>query len=522
MSRQLTLLGLAIVCLTLALELSFRTASYATNSETFRILSRDDYPRAPQNYFKVAIFGDSAATGFNAERGFAEIIKAELEGVIDDRPVYLKVFAENGANFIGAQAEIAKTEIPNFDLLIIYAGNNEYVPLLQAKGFFARTGGRVSKELRIAGGKQGRLERLLSQNSVLYSTAYRLIERMRQSVSKRDLHIPDRVPFTPEPLLSEQERLEVAERFRGELKTIAHAATSAGKRLLILSVPVALHWEPIQTVLRDPRSESRLTTASGLLKRGKAAMALRQLEALKKAEPQAAYLDYLRGIAFSRLNQPKKARKLLFEALDKDTIPIRAPRRFFEDWSEDNPSFLDIAAVFDATAAGPSPGQIFSDDLFIDWHHPSQLGHTLIARTVLCRLTGNSKHCEKISGTQLKRLNTRYTEALKVSEVERNDNAADILRYYVTMAPLMPPQHDSIVKRELQRIPQWGATAFEAAYKLRTGNWADSCKLLKKLEANAPGLYRELVGDELVIYPPISTMLRAIKDKGHASLNDFC
>src|SRR3989338_11436005 len=83
-----------------------------TGLQRFSVLNQaKGYPQYPWQVVKVAVFGESAANGNNAERSFADVIDYELRTQFQDKKFYLRNFALNGVPFHGHQSEIIKAVI---------------------------------------------------------------------------------------------------------------------------------------------------------------------------------------------------------------------------------------------------------------------------------------------------------------------------------------------------------------------------------------------------------------------------
>src|SRR5262245_23566355 len=82
-------------------------------------------PKPAPGQLRVALFGESAAEAAVVEKSFAEPLALSLSGR-KQTPVHISVFARRGQGFHGMQSELALLSIPDYDLLVIYAGNNEF------------------------------------------------------------------------------------------------------------------------------------------------------------------------------------------------------------------------------------------------------------------------------------------------------------------------------------------------------------------------------------------------------------
>src|SRR3990167_5879417 len=94
------------------------------------------YPENSSEYYKIAIFGSSAAAGYSSERGFGSILNYYLNK--SEKKFYIKNYAECAVPFCGYQAEIAKEVMHKYDAIIIFTGNNETLPLLYNICFYER------------------------------------------------------------------------------------------------------------------------------------------------------------------------------------------------------------------------------------------------------------------------------------------------------------------------------------------------------------------------------------------------
>ncbi len=89
-------LFLAVVLVVLFAELFLSVAYLVTGNSAFETLVKQDdhpYPDNPGEYVKVAIFGESAAAGWGAERNFSDIIDYELKKNCPKLKFYVRNYA---------------------------------------------------------------------------------------------------------------------------------------------------------------------------------------------------------------------------------------------------------------------------------------------------------------------------------------------------------------------------------------------------------------------------------------------
>jgi hypothetical protein len=83
------------------------------------------YPSKSEQLLKIATFGGSSAEGASSERSFADIIDFLSGGA--EAKVYVRNYGRSGAPFHQDQAVMVRELMPYFDIVVIYAGNNEWV-----------------------------------------------------------------------------------------------------------------------------------------------------------------------------------------------------------------------------------------------------------------------------------------------------------------------------------------------------------------------------------------------------------
>ena len=98
----------AVISFFLAVELILAGMYGLTHNQKLSTLINEDleYPKKPKEYFKIAIFGGSAALGYNSERGFCDILSYELRKRYPDIKFYIKNYAQCGYPFHRHQVEI--------------------------------------------------------------------------------------------------------------------------------------------------------------------------------------------------------------------------------------------------------------------------------------------------------------------------------------------------------------------------------------------------------------------------------
>ena len=92
------------------------------------IHKNNKYPKNPENFLKIAVFGGSSTEGQYIEFNYSNVISQDLKEITGSN-IFVKNYGGSGESFHKEQAEILKKTIPFYDIFIIYSGNNEWVNL---------------------------------------------------------------------------------------------------------------------------------------------------------------------------------------------------------------------------------------------------------------------------------------------------------------------------------------------------------------------------------------------------------
>ena len=246
-------LFLAVVLVVLFAELFLSVLYVITGNSAFETLVKKDdhpYPDNPGEYVKVAIFGESAAAGWGAERNFSHIIDYELKKNCPNLKFYVRNYAECSATFHGEQAEILKSVIDKYDIFLVYAGNNEHLPYILSDD---------STVLQEEGRIRGMLVPFLEKYSRVYAFTTKISRRYVGPLFTRAAFLKavrDKNNVSPKPRLFEtatrvswDERIKITARFQGDLDEIGNLIQSKHKYLIISSVPINENYKPLFSVV---------------------------------------------------------------------------------------------------------------------------------------------------------------------------------------------------------------------------------------------------------------------------------
>jgi tetratricopeptide (TPR) repeat protein len=358
---------------------------------TFPVLVRSDYPSNPDDYIKIAIFGESAAQAYGAEKGFEAVLGYDLPKCYPNRKFYIRNYAHAGFTFHGHQAEIAKANMPRYDILLIYAGHNEHHVYLDRIGYFRKPEFKHFRTVRTTPGDDlSLLGRILDYHSRIYALIVRYKqEKLDAAIEKaggseaRQL-FPE---FAGEGVLPPGERQKIDGRFRQDLEELARLAEKYGKQVIIMSVPSNESWKPMFSVLSKALPEDKLKAwrheyfeGLSLYREGKYAQALAHCQNALAIDRGVAILNYLTGMTYRALGNAGESKRFLRLAIDTDGLPIRAPGSLFtiaKSVADNslNVHYCDMNAIFEKLVDRGSGWE----ELFVDIQHPTLAGHVVIA-----------------------------------------------------------------------------------------------------------------------------------------------
>jgi len=359
-------------------------------------------------YFKIAIFGGSSAAGYNAERGFAEILKYELGKRYPNQRFCIKNYARSGQPFHRHQAEILKAVIDKYDVFLIYSGNNEAWNYWDDVGHFRKAQFKHKKQYvppailgsEVAFDGKPLWALFLEANSRLYAIAWKFKSKYIPPIfgKSSELDMLDEIHYGE---IEKQRNFPATEvtrmiiNYKKDLEDIARLARIRGKAVIVSSVPTNETWKPFFSVHRPGITVEELSAfdqyyASGRSSyaAGKYVDAIRYFSLAEAIDDQVAILHYMLGVAHVRTGAIRQGQAHLMKSIDNDGFPVRAMTSLHQvlistSRTYENVYFVDSLRTFhDLLEKG-----LTYDDLFSDVQHPSMLGHAVIANGFLCRLS---------------------------------------------------------------------------------------------------------------------------------------
>ncbi|MGH7150218.1 MAG: tetratricopeptide repeat protein [Planctomycetota bacterium] len=292
------------------------------------------------------------------------------------------------------------------DLLVLYAGSNEFLPWNLFPGRERRTH-PVRTRLRDLGGRL----------------------RLFQFLAPGDPNLGAERGYPYEA--SEEDRREARARCREEFPRLFEACRRAGVPLLVV-LPAANLRDAVPKARRDfPDPDGRIArTQVEVLDRARAGDsrgALALLEASLREAPDHPVLHFGRGRLLLEEGRGEEARLAFERARDLDALPARMTgdiRAILEEaCAGASVPWLDAQRVLEAA----DPTGIAGDDVFVDHVHPTAAGHLHLARAILRAIASEPGLAEPFPGRALQEAADRVEGARLTPEEEASARRTEAL-----------------------------------------------------------------------------------------------
>lgn len=431
------------------------------NSKFSTLVSKDTvYPKDPEGYLKIAIFGGSSAGGHNSERGFFDILKYELEKRYPEFKFYIKNYAKCGHPFHRHEAEILKAVIDKYDFFLIYAGHNEVANYLDDIGYFRTAKYKNQKTLipfKVDDRKRLFISFLESKSRIyavlkkIRNKFARFIEPYIKSSPKRDrvFQCKGFKEFDSSKVIPDNRITEININFRKDIEEIAKLANKHKKCVIISSVPINEGLKPFFSVHNPGLTGKEMEIFQANYERGlecyernEFGKAISYFLAANEIDEHVAILNYTIGYSYLMTGEAQKGREFLLQSAEDDGFPrgalssLGAIERSVSS-NHDSLYFVDSVENF----RNLLDRGITYKELFSDYNHPSLLGHIIIANNFLRKMSEiepfRSHHLNQnyldLDSADLKSLLLHYKKVLKVSDKDESQTAFMISRWYMSM-----------------------------------------------------------------------------------------
>jgi tetratricopeptide (TPR) repeat protein len=354
-------------------------------------------PNDKDDYLKIAIFGGSSAIGFGSEAHLGNILALELDWRYSDLNFHVANHAVVGYPFHRHQAELLKAYIEQYDIFLIYTGHNEAHNYLDDIGYFR------PPELRGQRGLQPLV--VIKSGAVAWLKSSSWIYAITKSISRKHTpsfiqpRLPNYAPtkhaeFESTKALPPGEMVKIFANFEKDLKAIGELADAKGKTVIISSVTNDLSYPPYFSAHKSGLTQEDLELFNQAYERGLTLFddgrfhdSIASFLEAAEVDQNVAVLNYWLGRSYAANGDTDQSRKYLVKGVDEDGLPIRimSPlNRIAEETARDYSSVHFVDSVQETYMAIDSG--IESDNLFVDYIHPSLTGHAILAQTFLRKL----------------------------------------------------------------------------------------------------------------------------------------
>ena len=421
----------------------------------YHSLKYNNYPENPENYLKIAVFGGSSAEG-TVEFNFSNVIKDDLEKIFGSN-IFIKNYGESGNSFHKEQAEILKKTIPFYDMFVIYSGHNEWVNLYNedcgikafninvksCKEIDKKRNKKVSlatEELYKKNIRKFNLFKFLESKSRIYSIISKTEYYLSNYLSKKNIKNTKSKngsmfqetglirPAISEPnkAFSDKRIEKIPQRFEADLKEIIETLQKDKKFLILVGTvgnelfpPYFSKYSGASSINEVTLLNNKIHNVENNMKNKNFQLAKKQVKEILIEEPKHSYANFLMGKIDMYSGKVESSWSYFEKAVDEDGFPHRSLSKInliSKNLAEKNKGkveYIDFPKVV---------RKLLSDDpsnnsIFVDWVHPSSLGHIII---------GNLTSCEIIKHIKFKSNEEEYL----CSKTKENNNFETTYNYY--------------------------------------------------------------------------------------------
>ena len=362
-----------------------------------------------QDTFRIFVQGGSTAAGFPYGRW------GSLQGMLEQR--FKRLYPNKKIEIINtAMAAVNSYTLLDFveeiieqqpDLVLIYAGHNEYLGVMGVGSAFAAKGGRLATLMHLKF-KNWRLYQLLQQ-------AYHFAFAPKEQPTKANKTLMSKVAREKEIVLDSNLYQRGIEQFKGNMSLILSKYRQAGIKVMLGNL---VSNESGQVPFSSIEKTDWLAVRNSLTKASAKAEVVRIKSLLKKEENAENY--YQLGLNFTMLALYKEAKAAFIRAKDHDLLRFRAPSELNEVIEglakEYDVDLVDTQALFQANSAHG----IIGNKLILEHLHPTVEGYFLLAEAYAELIISNNLISkEAISTPQQQVARQRARADIPVSVVDQ-------------------------------------------------------------------------------------------------------
>ena len=399
------------VLLFFLLEILMSGIFFLSGSHYFSTKTENEYKSfkiMEEEKIQIAVFGGSSSAGYSSPISFVDLLS---DSEFTNKSFKVTNYAESGAPFSGFQSELIKTVMSNYDIIVIYSGHNElWNQVYKREDATSFENGEstprpedvhslfrqnLSSINDTVNSEYSVNRSIVINHSRLYYFVFRLLAMIGPylpSIESTDVESKKIYPkkfYYKNSFILPEERDQMVNLYKKNLMEISDELKDNQK--LVISTVMSNDLFP---PLADFYSGDAIGYADLINKKTKDAyLALSQNkhEVLRKALeflPKGPHKFYLEGMLclFDNLELqsllPRQCLLKLSKARELDGFPVRVlPQinQFIRNF--EHPNVVIVDPVKETLYKSTSLKEY--KDFFVDFQHPSILGHAIIAKNIL-------------------------------------------------------------------------------------------------------------------------------------------
>lgn len=333
--------------------------------------------KKPKDSFRIIVQGGSTAAGFPYGRW------GSLAGMLQQR--FKRLYPDKEIEVINtAMASVNSYTLLDFvdeiidiqpDLVLIYAGHNEYLGIMGVGSAFAAKGGRFAtllylklKQLHLFRALENIYATLMSPNASGMPVDERTL--MAKVAKEKD------IPFESDLFFAG------IEQFRGNMQLILQSYQEFGIQV-IMGTLASNEKDQIPFSAIDNVSEEEVDAIYQLKPEQRANQIEQWLRALATKPANLADLNYQLGHAYLAEEKYQLAKEHLLNAKDNDTLRFRAPEAFNQVLQSLSEEFSIPIANVQQIMRSQEQGGVIGKQHMLEHLHPNTRGYFLLAQAYL-------------------------------------------------------------------------------------------------------------------------------------------
>ena len=363
------------------------------------------------NQKKIAIFGGSSANGYATPISFSKIL---CNYNFKNKNITVDNFSANGLPFSNYQSEIIKKVMNDYDIIVLYSGHNEmWTQVYRRNSSFVFPNGievvdptkKIFSQVPSLNDNLGKLQTnkiidVVIEKSRIYYFLFRVAQKIVSSITQDNSNkeISNKLylknPYYQNIFLTDFEKKNILDLYKKNVEEIINRL-GVNQKLIISTVLSNDLFPPLADVIMGDVSDKSIDELNKQLKsiyKKLPDIDIQIVEEFISKAPETAHKNFLEGLLCLEMSDElnktldnNKCFSKLVKARGMDMFPNRVLPEINEYIrSIRHKNVIVIDPVLDMMKNITSINEYY--DYFIDYQHPSILGHTLIAKNLLSAL----------------------------------------------------------------------------------------------------------------------------------------